>query len=87
MAESGRRARLKIWCPKGREGSIPSTRTMKLDNRRRYLMEPPEQHLFTAIDVHVMFDLKAGVMEYAKDRFRKLPLTSESEIPSTWELW
>lgn len=50
-------------------------------------MEPPEQHLFTAIDVLVMFDLKAGVMEYAKDRFRKLPLTSESEIPSTWELW
>ncbi len=28
MAESGRRASLRGWCPKGREGSNPSKRTM-----------------------------------------------------------
>lgn len=63
---------------------------MKQDKQRRYLMEPPAQTSYPAVDVLVMFDLKANVMEYAKDRFHTAgnPALGETgEIPSAWELW
>ncbi len=33
MAELGRRARLRIWCPYGRGGSSPPSRTLRTESR------------------------------------------------------
>lgn len=85
----GSRAGFKIRCPEGREGSTPSSRTMSERADYRYVIVPPGETRYVAVDSLLMFHLPGRTMRYAKERFGQRPPVPKdtSPIPSAWELW